>query len=460
MEEKPRIYFETVTMTADDELVLCDTCKGDVADTVHIKCAVCPAVRLCLECFAEGAELRGEKEHENDHDYHVIDVVTQPLFDEEWRADEELLLLDAILDKGLGNWIDAAEYVGGNKSKTKCEAHYHAVYLNSPTAPLPHLDGPMLNPSTYPMDATDYNAYASMNLNPPKSKGKLLPEAEMATFRQKRKEFDHEWKNEAEESIAEIDFTVEDSELETEVKFKLIEAYNRILNERYERKAFVLQNDLMYERMAKKAGALGISPEVDPVSLMLKPFLRVQSVESHQRTVTNIFTELKVRKRIERLQQYRMHGIRTILEEKAYLDALKSGDIVNNKVDLSGSRGGRTIVWSPDTLASMSNGSFCIAQMQSVELLSKSEMALCLTEKILPRLYLYMKWKMTSESFANSFLTQDQAIALFPYDQTLAISVYNFMVKNKWVNDRPVPHHSTPHLSNSLSNPQKRSKHS
>ncbi len=64
------------------------------------------------------------------------DHVTTPIFDEDWGADEELLLLEAIEMYGLGNWSDVADHVS-TKSKQKCEQHYYDVYLSSSTAPLP-----------------------------------------------------------------------------------------------------------------------------------------------------------------------------------------------------------------------------------------------------------------------------------------------------------------------------------
>jgi hypothetical protein len=47
----------------------CKKCSLDVSDIVRIKCAVCPDVELCVECFAEGVEL---EQHKKDHAYSVI----------------------------------------------------------------------------------------------------------------------------------------------------------------------------------------------------------------------------------------------------------------------------------------------------------------------------------------------------------------------------------------------------
>ena len=101
--------------------------------------------------------------------------MTQPIFDSEWAADEELLLIEGLLEKGMGNWKDVSDFVM-TKSAVKCEAHYAAVYLNSPTAPLPvrmsyfeisdcfqDMSGNLLNPSIYPKEATNYASYPAQN---------------------------------------------------------------------------------------------------------------------------------------------------------------------------------------------------------------------------------------------------------------------------------------------------------
>jgi transcriptional adapter 2-alpha len=61
--------------------------------------------------------------------------VTEPIFDEDWGANEELLLLEAIEMYGFGNWSDIAEHVGGNKNKQKCEHHYIQTYLGNGVVP-------------------------------------------------------------------------------------------------------------------------------------------------------------------------------------------------------------------------------------------------------------------------------------------------------------------------------------
>jgi len=108
----------------------CDYCRRDISTEVRIKCAApeCKDFDLCVHCFADGTylfsyllwssfsplrlhvrpllcisliidlSLLGVKvyPHEPSHPYRVMEHVTTPIFEEEWGADEEFLLLEAI----------------------------------------------------------------------------------------------------------------------------------------------------------------------------------------------------------------------------------------------------------------------------------------------------------------------------------------------------------------------------
>lgn len=120
-----------------------------------------------MECFANGAELKGHKKH---HDYFVkewyeiytcIDIIVEwqfctvhidffifllffyfnnsinwPLFDIEWSAQEELLLVDGLRIYGIGNWEQIADHIG-TKTKYQVGEHYLKVFVESDTWPLP-----------------------------------------------------------------------------------------------------------------------------------------------------------------------------------------------------------------------------------------------------------------------------------------------------------------------------------
>lgn len=50
--------------------------------------------------------------------------------------DRELSLLTGTSKQGLGNWKKIAEHIG-TRTKEEVETHYRAVYIDSPSWPLP-----------------------------------------------------------------------------------------------------------------------------------------------------------------------------------------------------------------------------------------------------------------------------------------------------------------------------------
>lgn len=64
---------------------------------------------------------------------------------------------------------------------------------------------------------------------------------EVTGFSWKRKEFDHEWDNEAEIPIAELDFEEGDTEETKKHKIELLHIYNKRIQERERRRAIILQ---------------------------------------------------------------------------------------------------------------------------------------------------------------------------------------------------------------------------
>ena len=67
----------------------------------------------------------------------MIEQNSFPIFDREWGADEELLLLEGAETYGLGSWADIADHIGGFREKDEVRDHYLATYVDSPKFPLP-----------------------------------------------------------------------------------------------------------------------------------------------------------------------------------------------------------------------------------------------------------------------------------------------------------------------------------
>lgn len=68
-----------------------------------------------------------------------MDILDFPLFDLEWGADEELLLIEGLEMFGIGNWEQISEHLGATKSKYECCLHYVKTYIETQHWPMPDM---------------------------------------------------------------------------------------------------------------------------------------------------------------------------------------------------------------------------------------------------------------------------------------------------------------------------------
>ena len=68
--------------------------------------------------------------HKKNHRYSIVNEEYSVLGDDSWTAVEECKLLDALLQKGEGNWEDIGKSVGTQTSQ-QCQHHYEKLYLEN-----------------------------------------------------------------------------------------------------------------------------------------------------------------------------------------------------------------------------------------------------------------------------------------------------------------------------------------
>ncbi|EIN11553.1 SWIRM-domain-containing protein [Punctularia strigosozonata HHB-11173 SS5] len=192
----------------------CDGCAADLTHSVRMKCAdpACEpgngdAVDICPRCFCEGKEFG---RHKRWHAYRVVELHSYPIFEEDWGADEEILLIEGLSLQGLGNWQAIAEHVG-TRTKEQVAEHYHRVYINSPGWPLPRMD------QQFDVDPATFHERKRRRISTMDTIATPLPKVaptsapavhEVAGFLPGRLEFEHEVENEAEDLIKDLEFGV------------------------------------------------------------------------------------------------------------------------------------------------------------------------------------------------------------------------------------------------------------
>lgn len=292
-----------------------------------------------------------------------IEELSFPVYERDWSAAEELRLLDAVEKHGWGNWKEIAADVG-TKKEIRCQRHYLAVYLESPMAPLPDPRATLLEygeegsdsavdtgslpslpvaeelaavaasvpqewvvpPPSAPhfiidtvragtLDGGEASIY--LDADDPANVGGDLPDedaantCDMAGYSPLRGDFDVEHANDAEQVIADIEFSPGESPASVELKLKVLEIYNAQLDERARRKAFLLQRGLLNYRKALITERRRPREERE-IRAQLRPLARFMSPAEHEEVVSGLILEDRLRKRIANLQELRANGVRTL----------------------------------------------------------------------------------------------------------------------------------------------------
>ncbi len=215
---------------------------------VRIRCAhsACNDYDMCVQCFAKG-EAQGTHLPAA-HPYRVIEQNSFPIFDREWGADEELLLLEGAEIYGLGSWADIADHIGGYRDKDEVRNHYLDIYVESPKFPLPKRCSPHDMELANEISREEFQARKKRRIEERKEAAKNAPILQPKTkpiasvpacheiqgYMPGRLEFETEHANEAEESVQLMQFDPGDGintrtgeiEPETDLKLTVMAIYN------------------------------------------------------------------------------------------------------------------------------------------------------------------------------------------------------------------------------------------
>lgn len=69
----------------------CDVCERDITKSLKIICGVCDKFYICAHCLCNGVETGT---HKKEHTFYVANKLEFPLFDSNWSAHDDLMLLD------------------------------------------------------------------------------------------------------------------------------------------------------------------------------------------------------------------------------------------------------------------------------------------------------------------------------------------------------------------------------
>lgn len=435
-------------MDSRTKLFHCDVCSTDCTNRIRVQCAICTDYDLCVPCFAAGLTTG---DHKPWHDYQIIEQNTYPIFDRNWGADEELLLIQGCETFGLGNWADIADHIG-SRSKEEVAEHYYKIYLESKDYPLPEMnkDFTSVSPLQFLEERKErLERRRNMPLPPPKGKpAASVPLChEVQGFMPGRLEFDHEAENEAEVPVKDMIFDPDDQINDIELKLTILDIYNSRLTTRAERKRIMFLNNLLEYRKNISNDKKKSKEEKDLLK-KVNAFIRVLSPEDFDSFTRDLLTEIKCRIRIQQLQSWRQNGITTLEDgakfekdkviRSAHYTRMGNGALSARHSATPGINGNGKKYPSPQPdfkpKAPVNRTPLDISHAADFELLSPEEKQLCATLRILPKPYLAIKNQLMREAVKNNgVLKKKDARQALKIDVNKASKIYEFFVQMGWL---------------------------
>lgn len=260
----------------------------------------------------------------------MIEQHSIPIFDEEWGADEELLLLEGAEMYGLGSWADIADHIGSGREKDEVRDHYYKTYLESSNFPLPELAEPGSSGSLDQIPREEFQARKKRRIenrkaaaaNAPPLAPKKKPTAsvpachEIQGYMPGRMEFEVEYENEAETTVKDMFFDPGDGfnpltgqiEPEIDLKLTVMDIYNHRLAQRVERKKVIFEHTLLEYKKNQTTEKKRSKEEKDLLN-KAKPFARIMNHDDYTTFADDLQKELSLRQAILTLQEWRRCGI-------------------------------------------------------------------------------------------------------------------------------------------------------
>ncbi|GAB4822858.1 hypothetical protein N2152v2_009904 [Parachlorella kessleri] len=300
-------------------------------------------------------------------------------------------------------------------------------------------------------------------------------DAQQTGYHVKRNEFDPEYDNEAESIVAELEFSPSDTPEQVAQKLRLVEIYNRRLDERERRKAFVLERGLLNVRKQQAADRRRSAAERE-LQARLRVFARYLPQDQFEVLAEGLAVEARLRARILELQDFRRNGLRTFEQVDELESILGEGAAGGRKAKegdkpppTSKSRPQRAVLDEaalqselmrlrlPHAAAHLETlrTTLCegkgtstalqawrarrgvlldITSLPDAEALTQKERALCSTERYLPAQYLAVKAALLKIQEGKGHVSRADVKQLpFQVDPARLLRLLDFMSQHGWV---------------------------
>uniref|UniRef100_A0A224ZAB9 Transcriptional adapter n=1 Tax=Rhipicephalus zambeziensis TaxID=60191 RepID=A0A224ZAB9_9ACAR len=397
----------------------CTFCSYVFMD-VHILCVECdPKVPICIRCFSRGVE---SLTHKNDHRYSVV-TTEFPLLCKTWTAAEELKLLDALLECGIGNWGDIAKHVA-SKSAKECESHYLQHYIYAPQGLL------------------------KVSGDPPRPLLCSQQQADMAGYMAARGDFGHEFDNFAEMDVADLDFRHSEDTLDRELQLAMVSIYRDRLRERARRKWLVRKHGLVHPHKTRQSWRRYSTTLGEATTALLGRFMQLLLPHDFDFLCEGLHSERLLCQQVQLLQESRRAGL-TRLDSMALFKQCRRWRTAHRPKHTAFSEllahiknEASTQVWlhkqlvkdasvdasSPKALGRRKAPPLEIEGMPGCEKLNIRERELCAGLRIVPEMYLHFKGLLINEYEKLGSLRLANARAIIKIDVNKTRKLYDFLL--------------------------------
>ncbi|KAH8855112.1 Transcriptional adapter 2-beta [Schistosoma japonicum] len=222
-------------MSAVSKENICSNCLKQ--NDVHLICIECDHVQLCISCYCFGAE---SGMHKKNHGYRIsrLNLLPHSIL-EGWNSGEELNLLEALEQYGIGNWEDIALKVG-TKSSVECMDHYCSRYLDGVFG----LE--LLSDNKYPSRITDHTNHMMLSPTQPSHSTCIDTEdQQLLGYMPNRGDFERDYDNDAESILCRLHPSFSHDDLEDALKVAQVNIYMQRLRERQRRKEIACDHALI-----------------------------------------------------------------------------------------------------------------------------------------------------------------------------------------------------------------------
>ncbi|KAH7294687.1 hypothetical protein KP509_27G013600 [Ceratopteris richardii] len=270
-------------------------------------------------------------------------------------------------------------------------------------------------------------------------------------YNPKRREFDKEYDNDAELPLAEMEFKETDTEIDHELKVRMLHIYLSRLDERKRRKDFILERGLLDVKRQQELDTKR-SEEERKLYQQARVFLRYHTNEEHEALLSGLCAEQRIRHYISELQESRAAGCHTLAEAEQFkAEKLRQEANTRRVKDVSApGPTGKELqhsnkISSKDGLDADTNiaisyaSTFDISELPGTNLLSATEHQFCCKNKLFPATYLKMKETLMLECLKNGSIKRSNGQQLLRLYPSKFDAVFDLLLQMGWIQSDDAP---------------------